>query len=32
MPCIVAEAFKMECGLIKKLNAFFYVGENRSDW
>lgn len=32
MPCIVAEAFKVECGLIKKLNAFFYVGTNQSEW
>jgi hypothetical protein len=31
-PCIVAEVFKIESGLIKNLNAFFYVGENRSDW
>jgi len=32
LPCIVAEAFKIECGLIKELNAFFYSGENSSDW
>ena len=32
MPCIVAEIFKIENGLIKDLFAFFYVGENQSDW
>lgn len=32
LPCIVAEIFKIENGLIKDLFAFFYVGENRSDW
>ena len=32
LPCIVAEAFKIECGLIKSLNALFYAGDNNSDW
>lgn len=32
MPCIVAEVFKIESGLLKDLNAVFYVGENASDW
>jgi len=32
LPCIVAEIFKIENGLIKDLFAFFYVGENQSDW
>ncbi len=31
-PCIVAETFKIENGLIKNMFAFFYVGDNRSDW
>lgn len=32
LPCIVAEVFKIECGLISELNAFFYSGENRANW
>ena len=32
LPCIVAEIFKIENGLLKGLFAFFYVGENCSDW
>jgi hypothetical protein len=32
LPCIVAEIFKIENGLLKNLFAFFYIGDNRSDW
>jgi len=32
LSCIVAEAFKIENGLIKELNAFFYAGEQSSSW
>jgi len=32
LPCIVAEAFKIESGLIKDLNAMFYAGENQANW
>ncbi len=31
-PCIVAEIFKIESGLLKYLQAFFYVGQNTSSW
>ena len=32
LPCIVAEAFKIENGLIKALDAFFYPGTGDSNW
>jgi len=32
LPCIVAEIFKIENGLLKDIFAVFYAGENRSDW
>ena len=32
LPCIVAEAFKIESGLIIDLNAIFYAGENQATW
>ncbi len=32
LPCIVTEVFKIESGLIKELNAFFYAGESVSNW
>lgn len=32
LPCIVAEVFRIECGLIKRLSAIFYVGDNSSQW
>jgi hypothetical protein len=32
VPCILAEIFKIESGHLRDLLAFFYVGDNDSDW